>query len=86
MAYGWYKIFNTDEFDELDLVSKTYTLDLEAVGQEEILVTKGVDYGITYEGIFLPLNLNDKNPYYFEGHAIYKTATNDVYLGIDDET
>lgn len=84
MAYGWYKIFNTDEFDELDLVSKTYSLELQAVGGVEVLVTKGADYGITYEGIFLPLNLNAKNPYYFEGHAIFKTETNDVYLGITD--
>lgn len=83
MIYNWFKIFNKTEFDALDLVSKTYTLILEGIGQKDILVTKGVGYGITYEGVFLSLNMNDLNPFEFDGHAIYIDADENVYLGIE---
>lgn len=85
MSYTWFKIFNTDDFDESGLVSKTYVLNLEDVGLKEILVTKGITYGITYDGIFLAYNLNGLNPFYFEGHAIFRNPDNDVFLGIEDE-
>ena len=83
MVFTWFKIFNTDEFTALGIPSKTYTLNLEGVGQKDILVTYGVSFGMTYEGVFLSLNLNDQNPMIFEGLAIYVDANNDVFLGIE---
>lgn len=83
MIYTWFKIFKKTEFDALDLVSKTYTFNLEGIGQKDVLVTKGVGYGITYEGVFLSLNLNDLNPFEFDGHAIYIDGDDNVYLGIE---
>lgn len=83
MIFNWFKIFNTVEFAALGLVSKTYTFNLDGVGQKDIFVTKGVTYGITYEGVFLSLNLNGLNPFSFEGYAIYVDENNDVYLGIE---
>lgn len=83
--YKAYKIFNKDEFDALELYSKTYILNLEGIGEKNILVTKGNLYGITYDGILLLLNLNDKNPFEFETFAIYMDESNDVYLGITVE-
>jgi hypothetical protein len=61
MIYTWYYIFNKDEFDALNLVSKTYTLILKGIGQREVLVTKGNYLGITYDDVFLPVNLDGKN-------------------------
>ena len=85
MTYTWYKIFNKDEFDALDLVSKTYSVILDGIGLRDILVTKGFGYGITYEGIFLSLEINSQNPFYFEDHAICLNTEGDVYLGIGEE-
>lgn len=82
MEYTWFKIFNRTEFDALELVSKTYTLNLDGIGEKDILVTKGEGHGITYEGVFLSLNLNDENPLEFDSHAIYIDSANDVYLGV----
>lgn len=82
MIYTWYKIFNRTEFLALDLVSKTYTLILEGIGEKDILVSHGNLFGMTYEGVFLCLELNDKNPLEFDGHAIYVNEDDDVYLGI----
>lgn len=82
MEYTWYEIFNTTEFDDLGLISKTYTLNLEGVGQKDILVTKGNLYGITYEGVFVALNMNDQNPFEFDSHAIYVDEDDNVFLGL----
>jgi hypothetical protein len=82
MIYDWYFIFNSDDFDDLDLVSQTLTLDLDGIGEKDILVTKGINYAITYEGVFLSLELNDKNPFEFDSLAIYRDAYNNVWLGI----
>lgn len=87
MIYAWYKIFNLPEFEATGLVSRAYTFELEDVGIKEILVTKSNLVSILYEDVFLPLNLNDKNPFEMDDHAIYIDANDDVFLGIaENET
>lgn len=85
MTYLWFKIFNTAEFDALGLVSKTYTYDLEDIGEKDFLVTKGVTYGITYEGVFLSLEMSDLNPFPFEGFALYLDEDQNVWFGIEQD-
>jgi hypothetical protein len=85
MNYIWYKIFNKTEFNATGLVSKTYTLPLENIGEREILVTKGQGFGITYDGVFLSLGLNGLNPFPFDSHAIYEDGNQDVFLGVPVE-
>jgi hypothetical protein len=91
MTFTWFKIFNLTEFEALGLVSRTYTQVLEGIGQKDVLVTKGECVSILYEGIFLPLQLNDINPFIKNAddetevaHAIYIDANDDVYLGIEE--
>ena len=83
MNYFWYLIFNREEFEALNLVSKTYTLDLEDLGLKSILVTNGNTLGITYNGVYLPVKMNLKNPFEFEGYAVYEAESGNVYLGIE---
>lgn len=84
MIFRWFKIFNAADFSELDLVSKKYTLELEGVGIKDILVTQGVGLGLTYEGVFIPVQMNEKNPTVVDGFASYiNEETDDVYLGIE---
>lgn len=82
MIYDWYKIFNLTEFLALGLVSRTYTLNLEGIGQKDILATLGKTTAITYEDVILSVNLNSKNPFEFGGYAVYLSESQDVYLGI----
>ena len=83
MIYDWYKIFNKVEFEALDLVSKEYILNLEGKGQKSIFAFKaGSNISIQYEGVFLTVNLHDKNPFDFDSHAVYIDALDDVYLGV----
>ncbi len=83
MIYNWFKIFNKTAFEATGLVSKTYSLMLEGVGQKDILVTKGNLIGMTVDGVFLGLEMGDHNPFEFDVFAIYlDDLTGDVYLGI----
>ena len=82
MIYDWYLIFNRADFLNLGLPSRTYTQVLEGVGQKDILATSGELCGMLYEGVFLPVGLNSKNPFEFEDHAVYVDENEDVWLGI----
>lgn len=84
MIFDWFKIFNLDEFTDLELGSKTYTQVLEGIGEVDVLVTKGIAIGMLYDGVFLSLGL-DENPFEFEDYAIYQDGSNDVWLGILNE-
>jgi len=83
MTYTWYEIFNLTTFEALGLVSKKYTFELVGLGVKTVLVTKGDRVSMLYDDeFFLPIQLNDKNPFEFEDHAVYINADNDVFLGI----
>jgi len=86
MTYDWYYIFNLTEFEALDLVSRMYTPILENLGQKEILVTKGNYTSILYDDVFLPINLNDRNPFAMGDYAVYLDSdSQNVFLGIVHE-
>lgn len=80
--YQWYKIFNANNFIATGLVSRKYSLILAERGMKDFLVTFGVALGVTYEGVFLSVKMNDLNPFKFEQNAVYMDdATSDVYFG-----
>ena len=83
MIFNWYRIFNLSEFLATSLVSRTYTLELENLGIKDILATSGKTVSVNYEDVMLSINLNNKNPFIFEGHAVYlDSISQDVYLGL----
>lgn len=82
MTFDVYKIINIDDFEAAVIVSRTVTGLFGDLGLKSILVTKGNCISLLYEGVFLSLNLNDKNPFVFEGHAIFVDPNNDLWLGI----
>lgn len=87
MIYRWFRIFNLTEFNETELTSKSYTLELDGVGVKNILVTQGNLLSMTCDGVMLSVNLNEKNPFEFDDMAIYLDGANDVFLGFAvDET
>lgn len=85
MTYDVFKIINLDEFNALDLVSRNVSGLFGELGFKEVLVTKGNMVSILYEGVFLSINLNDKNPFEFDGHSIFLDPNNDLWLGIANE-
>ncbi len=83
--YNWFRIFNKTEFDNSGLVSRTITPTFVGIGVVNILITNGYKTGITYNDIFLSLELNGENPFEFEGHAIYIDEIFDVFIGLPIE-
>lgn len=82
MTYNWYKVFNKTEFEALGLVSAEYSIIFKNVGLKTIIVTKANYLSATLDDVFLPINLNDKNPFEFEDRAIYLDENDDVWVGI----
>lgn len=86
MIFDWFLITNLDDFDDLEVVSRSFTMILEGYGIKEILVTKGNTYGVVIDDVFLSVNLNDENPMVFDGHAVFvDDETNDLYIGFETE-
>jgi hypothetical protein len=79
--YDWFKIFNLNEFEALGLVSKEYVLNLAGIGQKSILVTQGEEISMQFDGVFISMNMNQKNPFYFENLAI-QLKDGDMFLGV----
>jgi hypothetical protein len=85
-VFNWFKIFNITEFAATGLVSRSLTINLTGIGQKEFLITKGNLYGLTVDGVFLAVDMNENNPNELDGFAVYKDANQDVWWGIEIET
>lgn len=85
MTFIWYNLFNKQEFLDTGLVSKTLTVTLENIGEKDILITKGNEVAITYEGVFLPIWFTEKNPYSKDGYAVWEDENGIVWLGVEQE-
>lgn len=86
MIFDWYKIFNLSAFLQANLVSRTYTLDLEDRGLQSFLVTNGNVVSVTFDGVILSIGMADANPFIFDNRAIFLDSdTQDVYVGYPNE-
>lgn len=82
MTYDWYRIFNLEEFEDADLVSREYTVELDGLGVKTVLVTKGNEIGILFDEVFLIIGLNDQSPVVMDGRAAFLDSNGDVQVGI----
>lgn len=80
--FNWYLLFNKQEFDDLDLPSKDFDVDLGEDGIKTVLVTKGNYTSIVVDDVILPINLNDRNPFRFGERAVHLDGNGDVWLGV----
>jgi hypothetical protein len=86
MTYDVYKLINLDAFNALGLVSRKLTVLMTGKGLKDILITKGNMVSVYFDGVFLSLNLNDKNPFEFEDMAVFLDPNNDIWLGLKSES
>jgi hypothetical protein len=82
MDFDWFFVINRTEFNNTGLYSRELTLELGTYGEKEILVCRGVGLGLLMDGVFLRLQTNNRNPFYFGDRGILVTTENDVYIGI----
>ena len=83
MVYDWYKIFNLTDFLSKNLASVSIEANLEGIGLENFIITKGNLISIVYKDVMLPINYNDENPSVQGIYATYlDDETQNVWLGI----
>lgn len=85
MTFNWFNVFDKQEFLDTGLVSKTLSVVIEGVGERDILITKGNELSILFDGVFLPIGFTDKNPFVREGYAVWEDENGIVWLGIEVE-
>ncbi len=81
MILNWYKTFNKDEFYDSNLISRTDTFELD-IGSLEMTIFRGNEFSIKVNDVLLAGNLNDKNPFVFEGYGIYLDDNEDIWIGV----
>lgn len=81
-SFGWFRLFNEAQFLALDLVSTMITVFIPGIGQAEIMVYRGNRTSIEYNGDFLSINGNGRNPFRIGERAIFLDPNGDVWLGI----
>lgn len=81
----WYNIYNKTDFEDANLVSRELTKTLGELGEKTILLTKGNGIGITIDGVFLVLELNDKNPFKSGDWLAYVDEDDEIWLGYVEE-
>lgn len=86
MLFDWYNLFSLTEFLAQGLISRTLHVNLDGIGQKDILVTRGNEISLIYEDVILPINFRDQNPYNRAGsektYAVYQDSNNNIWLGI----
>lgn len=84
MIYKWFLIFNTTDFLDTELISRTYRINLNGIGEKDILVSKSRSgyISITYEGTMLALEMLGNNPFKMDNYACYRDTQGNAYLGI----
>lgn len=85
MGFTWYNLFKKQDFLDTELVSKKITVTLEGIGVKDVLITKGNEVSILYDGVFLPISFTEKNPYTKDGYAVFIDENDIVWLGVEIE-
>lgn len=82
----WYKTYNLIAFLATSLVSRTKTFPLYNVGDVDITIVNGNLTSIVFDDLagkpkMLPIDLNENNPFVFEGYGVYLDGNNDIWIG-----
>jgi hypothetical protein len=86
MIFDWYRIESLDWFLGLNIPSVTLTRELEGLGLKTVTLTSGNVVGLLYEGTYLMIEFEGRNPYEFDGHAVFVDDNRDIWLGIGHES
>lgn len=84
--WDWFKLFNLDEFLSEELTSRTLVAVLEGRGTAIILISRGNMVSLTYNDVYLPVNLVGINPYIDSGYGSFIDTDNNVWLGFEVES
>lgn len=85
MTVAWYNIGNRNEFEKKGIPQEAFTMELEDLGQQEIVFLKGFSFSVIFMGEMLTVGLNGRNPFDGKKTACYiDPETSDVWVGYED--
>lgn len=84
MNYDWYQVTNLDDFIASGLISQEFEL-VFPTGLKTLLLTAGNLYSLTFDDVFLSIGMSEKNPFEFDGHAVFYDDDGLLWLGIAHE-
>lgn len=85
MSASWYNIFNVAEFIDEELVSRTLVLTLPDRGEKTFEIFRGNYVSVLFDGVLLPIEFLDQNPYVNGEYAIYKDEADEVWFGFQED-
>lgn len=78
----WYNVGNKAEFEAKEIPQESFVLDLEDLGQQEIVFLKGFSFSVIFMGEMLTPVLNNRNPFDGKKVACYiDPETSEVWVG-----
>ena len=78
----WYNVGNKAEFEAKEIPQESFMLDLEDLGQQEIVFLKGFSFSVIFMGEMLTPVLNNRNPFDGKKVACYiDPETSEVWVG-----
>lgn len=79
--WQWYKIYNLDNFDELNVADYTFDIELEGRGVCIFRICKGNFYAVIVDGVYLVPFLNGKNGFNMDNRSAYIDAKRNLWVG-----
>lgn len=64
--WKWYNIFNLAEIDCLEVPDYYLTVDMEDLGLQTIVISKGFGYSVLFLGYWITPGVNNRNGYIVE--------------------
>lgn len=82
--FNWFEIADYQEILDMEEPCLEFEADFEGIGLKKIQINRGYGVCVTYDGVMLMLNLNNRNPFSFDGLSIWLN-NGKIILGIEDE-
>lgn len=82
----WYNVGNKAEFEAKEIPQESFVLDLEDLGQQEIVFLKGFSFSVIFMGEMLTPVLNNRNPFFRNKATSYiDPETSDIWVGYETD-
>lgn len=83
MTVNWYNVGNKNEFLNKGIPQETQTLDLEDLGEVDVVFLAGFNFSVIFNGEMLTPNLNGRNPFYKTETSCYVDKEGAVWVGYE---
>lgn len=78
----WYNVGNKEEFLNKDIPQEVKTIDLEDLGEKEVVFINGINFSVIFNGRMMTPDLNGRNPFDAVDNTCYvDNLTGEVWVG-----